>query len=1128
MNMDEPFGFLCSSRCEVSHGCVSSHRNSPSQAEPINHRLVQGSPTIDCNTSTQNLPPVDEEELRVQGSPAIEACIPSGHSSPIEDHAFATRGSSSMGCAEQPESDNRSMNSRVRINLGTEMECTTSGIPLTRLERIQADAKAKYAWESLFEHKNVKQRDSANKIEERQLENVLLTDESVVCCAQYTCNCNCMNKLRDSLGKKLPGRTKEENEEALKDLIWSHRSEVLEHPQFKQRRAQYVANQLYHMNQKVYSEYDDTNDSRIRVSLKIHGVDVCNKAFCNVSGISCNALKVAKGLAKGLARGGKKVCAIEPEFIKISGQQVVTMKDWLIAHAKEGAACEMPTVSSVSDGKEPLSAEYRLYNNTKVAIWRIYSDDICLTSSTPLSYSHFCSVWRNDPYLKKYIRLMRKTENFGKCGLCEYFKSQLCRRLGEEERSQCRIKYSQHLKDMKYERDKYMKHASKAIRKPSEYMSVCIDGMGAFATTQPHLNISTPKDIKGKDRLETQLIGVLVHGARMDFYGVTSGVKHGADVTVECLDQSIKKHLHELESKKKTPPRVLYIQLDNTTKDNKCETVFDYCAYLVHAKFFDKVKVSFLKPGHTHIDVDQKFSVINKYLKSSSSNAVTWPRMQTAIRVAFSNSKMQVSSVPMVLEVRDWTNLFRASCRKIARFAKEDASGEAQHVFVFYVCEKSEGGIEVKMVYKEWHRSSVWCPKPFQVGDQVESSDGTMTRIVNISRSKFPVAGALSPHGKNKKYEYEFTGVDVSGEKIVWQVPPMGIVLLDKAVDLENLKLASIPEGWADVLGSVEKTIGYLEHNITNVLHSKMMDASAVYEKGLIISDYGDGSHLVKLVEKGTTVHVDSERMKILDPVKGVVRVNTEYPCAFTWWKQFFFDQRARISSGHLRCSMATPPLDGERFKVKLRGEVVLEESRSEEDVTVVDSITHPEFTSSQRKRALEAGNAANGELVEDTRPLVGSIGIAAFSYENSSTSDEKYTRNTCPFQVLRHSEESMEFEVKWFYSRQQKYDKNHIWGVWKKQKVRREPSAVWKSLIKEESILMRNLDICGETPKSLVGVERVSITKFKLKKKTAEQAQKVEETYSLGRREAVPLAKRRRVLRSGESDSESSASESE
>ena len=180
MNMDEPFGFLCSSRCEVSHGCVSSHRNSPSQAEPINHRLVQGSPSIDCNTSTQNLPPVDEEELRVQGSPAIEACIPSGHSSPIEDHAFATRGSSSMGCAEQPESDNRSMNSRVRINLGTEMECTTSGIPLTRLERIQADVKAKYGWESLFEHKNVKQRDSANKIEERQLENVLLTDESVV------------------------------------------------------------------------------------------------------------------------------------------------------------------------------------------------------------------------------------------------------------------------------------------------------------------------------------------------------------------------------------------------------------------------------------------------------------------------------------------------------------------------------------------------------------------------------------------------------------------------------------------------------------------------------------------------------------------------------------------------------------------------------------------------------------------------------------------------------------------------------------------------------------------------------------------------------------------------------------
>ena len=50
---------------------------------------------------------------------------------------------------------------------------------------------------------------------------------------------------------------------------------------------------------------------------------------------------------------------------------------------------------------------------------------------------------------------------------------------------------------------------------------------------------------------------------------------------------------------KKFPP-VLYLQLDNTWKDNKNRYVFGYAGMLVRTGVFKNVVVSFLPKGHTH------------------------------------------------------------------------------------------------------------------------------------------------------------------------------------------------------------------------------------------------------------------------------------------------------------------------------------------------------------------------------------------------------------------------------------------------------------------------------------------------------------------------------------------------
>ena len=61
-------------------------------------------------------------------------------------------------------------------------------------------------------------------------------------------------------------------------------------------------------------------------------------------------------------------------------------------------------------------------------------------------------------------------------------------------------------------------------------------------------------------------------------------------------------------------PPVLYIQLDNTARENKNSTVFGYLSMIVERGIFKKIKVNFLLVVHTHDHIDQMFSRFSKKL----------------------------------------------------------------------------------------------------------------------------------------------------------------------------------------------------------------------------------------------------------------------------------------------------------------------------------------------------------------------------------------------------------------------------------------------------------------------------------------------------------------------------------
>ena len=87
-------------------------------------------------------------------------------------------------------------------------------------------------------------------------------------------------------------------------------------------------------------------------------------------------------------------------------------------------------------------------------------------------------------------------------------------------------------------------------------------------------------------------------------YLIPDHVKQGVNVTIEVLQRTLRAY----EESGKTLPPELYLQLDNTCKQNKSRFLMAYLGELVRAGVFREIYVSFLPVGHTHEDVDQVFS----------------------------------------------------------------------------------------------------------------------------------------------------------------------------------------------------------------------------------------------------------------------------------------------------------------------------------------------------------------------------------------------------------------------------------------------------------------------------------------------------------------------------------------
>jgi hypothetical protein len=147
------------------------------------------------------------------------------------------------------------------------------------------------------------------------------------------------------------------------------------------------------------------------------------------------------------------------------------------------------------------------------------------------------------------------------------------------------------------------------------------------------------------------LYGVLVHGRRAYAYSCPDHEEQGHNATIECIWRVVVDQY--IANGRKLPP-VFFLQLDNTTRQNKGRYVLAFLALLVEHGIFERIYICFLPVGHTHEDIDQMFSRIAMALRGR--NMLDRAEMQRVIEQAYTFEGMEPKVVhwTTIGNLRDW------------------------------------------------------------------------------------------------------------------------------------------------------------------------------------------------------------------------------------------------------------------------------------------------------------------------------------------------------------------------------------------------------------------------------------------------------------------------------------------
>ena len=138
------------------------------------------------------------------------------------------------------------------------------------------------------------------------------------------------------------------------------------------------------------------------------------------------------------------------------------------------------------------------------------------------------------------------------------------------------------------ERKKYHSHREKSRTYPEKFLTLIIDGMDQSKTNLPNTKLIA-KSTSSLWRLRTHVTGTILHtkascGKIVYCFVDLVEYPHDSNLTLTVISNVLIDF-----AKSNRLPEVIYIQMDNTCRENKNKFVLTFCAALVQLEIFKKV-----------------------------------------------------------------------------------------------------------------------------------------------------------------------------------------------------------------------------------------------------------------------------------------------------------------------------------------------------------------------------------------------------------------------------------------------------------------------------------------------------------------------------------------------------------
>ena len=167
-----------------------------------------------------------------------------------------------------------------------------------------------------------------------------------------------------------------------------------------------------------------------------------------------------------------------------------------------------------------------------------------------------------------------------------------------------------HLKHQYNDRCLYWEYRGFSRLKAGLVCCIC-DGMDQAKFEIPRSAIMKGKEFSTFQKVKLHVSCAIMHGRFCLFTVGLPNVKKDGNLSVELLAHALTLLKRQGQNLASTQ---LFLQHDNTCREFKNVHGMRFCAAQVYSKNLDRISCNYMRSGHTHEDIDQRFGSLSKHM----------------------------------------------------------------------------------------------------------------------------------------------------------------------------------------------------------------------------------------------------------------------------------------------------------------------------------------------------------------------------------------------------------------------------------------------------------------------------------------------------------------------------------